>query len=195
MSRVLYYSNYCSHCKNILLKLSKSDIKSDIHFLCIDKRFTIEDKVYLILENGDKILLPKNIIKVPALMLLNRKNEVLFGNDIHNHFDVLIKNSTELKNMDTRTAIMEPESYSMEDSSGFVRSDMFSFVDMTPEQLSAKGNGGTRMMYNYSNLNNNDKIHTPAEDYTPNKVNAEDIKKYEEARTASVPRMESIPRN
>jgi hypothetical protein len=188
MSCVLYYSNYCSHSKNILLKLSKSDIKSDIHFLSIDKRFKTEDKVYLILENGDKILLPKNVTKVPALMLLNRNNKILFGQDIHKHFDVLIKNSTELKNTDTRTAIMEPQSYSMEDSSGFVKSDMFSFVDMTPEELGAKGNGGTRMMYNYSNLNSNDKINTPPEDYTPNKVNAEDIKKYEDAREVSVPR-------
>ena len=188
MSRVLYYSNYCGHCKNILLKLSKSDIKSDIHFLCIDKRFVIEDKVYLILENGDKILLPKSIVKVPALMLLNRKNEILFGDDIHKHFDVLIQNSTQIKNIDPRTATMEPESYSLGDSSGFVKSDMFSFVDMTPEELGAKGNGGTRMMYNYSTINMNEKIHTPPEDYTPNKVNADDIKKYEEARAASVPR-------
>ena len=94
----------------------------------------------------------------------------------------------ELKNVDPRTATMEPESYSIGDSSGFVKSDMFSFVDMTPQELAAKGNGGTRMMYNYSTINMNEKIHTPPEDYTPNKVNADDIKKYEEARAASVPR-------
>ena len=36
MSCVLYYSNYCSHSKNILIKLSNTDIKSDQKVLTID---------------------------------------------------------------------------------------------------------------------------------------------------------------
>ena len=39
MSCILYYSNYCEKCKNILRLVGKSELKDDIHFICIDKRF------------------------------------------------------------------------------------------------------------------------------------------------------------
>ena len=182
MSSVLYYSNHCGHCKNILLKLSKSSIKSDIHFLCIDKRFKIDDKIYIILENGEKILLPNTITKVPALMLLSRNNETLFGNDIQDHFNVLINNTKTIE--DSRQQIMEPQSYDLTNMTGFVKSDNYSFVDMSPEELGAKGNGGTRMMYNYASLNGVERINTPEENYKPNKVDESEIKKYTEERAS-----------
>jgi len=181
MSRVLYYSNHCAHCKNILVKLSRSSIKADIHFLCIDKRFKIDGKTYIILEDGDKILLPKNISKVPALMLLYKNNEVLFGEEIENYFNVIIKNKEEIQT-NNRNVESEPQSFSMMNSQGFVKSDVYSFIDLTPEELGAKGNGGTRMMYNYASLNNMEKINTPEEDYKPNKVDETEIKKYQEER-------------
>jgi len=181
MSRVLYYSNFCSHCKNILTKLSNTKIKSDIHFLCIDKRFKIEDKVYLMLENGEKILLPSVVTKVPALMLLYKKNELLFGDDIHKHFDMVIQTESVEKMGDPRVSEMEPQSFSMNDV-GFVKSDLYSFLDMSSEELAAKGNGGMRNMYNYGTLNSNEKIFTPPEDYKPNKVDESEIQKYQEER-------------
>ena len=182
MSRVLYYSNYCSHCKNILLKLSNTEIKSNIHFLNIDKRFKIEDKVYIILENGDKILLPKEVTKVPALMLLYRKNEIIYGEEIHKHFDLLLENE-KIKTMgDPRTAQTEPQCFSMDDAHGFVKSDVYSYLDLSAEELGAKGSGGTRNMYNYSGINDNNKIYTPPEDYKPNKVDESEIEKYREER-------------
>jgi hypothetical protein len=138
MSSVLYYSNHCGHCKNILLMLSKSSIKSDIHFLCIDKRFKIDDKIYIILENGEKILLPNTITKVPALMLLSRNNETIFGEKIQDHFNVLINNTKTIE--DSRQQEMEPQSYDLTSMQGFVKSDNYSFVDMSPEELGAKGN-------------------------------------------------------
>ena len=179
MSRVLYYSNYCSHCKNILTKLSNTTVKSDIHFLCIDKRFKIEDKIYILLENGDKILLPKNVTKVPALMLLYKNNELIYGNDIHKHFDLIIE-TEKIKTMgDPRTATIEPQCYSMNDAHGFVKSDVYSYLDLSAEELGAKGSGGTRNMYNYSGINNNDKIYTPTDDYVPDKVSGDSLKNYE----------------
>ena len=182
MSSVLYYSNHCAHCKNILSMLSKSTIKSDIHFLCIDKRFKIDDKIYIILENGEKILLPNTITKVPSLMLLSRNNETLFGDDIQNHFNVLINNTKTIE--DSRQEIMEPQSYDLINMQGFVKSDNYSFVDMSPEELGAKGNGGTRRMYNYASLNGTERINTPEEDYKPNKVDENEIKKYSEERAS-----------
>jgi len=186
MSCVLYYSNYCSHSKNILIKLSNSDIKSDIHFLSIDKRTQRNGKIYLILENGDNVLLHPDVTKVPALMLLKKNNQILFGQDIHNHFDLKIRTKKQDKIVNSRTDLMEPECFSLNDLTGSIHSDNFSFIDMTSEELSAKGSGGTRMMYNYSSLNDNQKINTPEEDYKPNKVDEGELKKYEEQRAAAI---------
>ena len=84
MSSVLYYSNYCDKCKNILRIMGKSSEKDDMHFICIDKRFRNNDNgaVYVILENQQKLILPPQIQKVPALMLLKEGNKVIFGNEI-----------------------------------------------------------------------------------------------------------------
>ena len=38
MSAILYYSNYCKYSKDLLMKLSKTKRKNDLHFVCIDKR-------------------------------------------------------------------------------------------------------------------------------------------------------------
>tara|TARA_A100001011_G_scaffold400324_1_gene514120 strand:- start:2413 stop:2994 length:582 start_codon:yes stop_codon:yes gene_type:complete len=188
MSTVLYYSNYCSYCKNILLKLSKTKERSNIHFLCVDKRIKVDNRNYLVLENGEKILLPEIITKVPALMLLYRNNELLYGDDIHNHFDNLIQNNKVLESRgnDARSIQTDPVSFSMNDVMGSVKSDNFSFIDMSPEDLGAKGNGGTRMMYNYCSLDYNQKINTPTDDYVANKVDDTEYKKYQEEREQGI---------
>ena len=41
MSYVLYYSKYCKNCNKIIYKLSRNEIKDDVHFLCFDKRKNI----------------------------------------------------------------------------------------------------------------------------------------------------------
>ena len=70
MSSVLYYSNYCDKCKSILRLLGKSKEKDDIHFICIDKRVKSSNgAIYIILENQQKIVLPPQIQKVPAMLL------------------------------------------------------------------------------------------------------------------------------
>ena len=49
MSTILYYSKYCNNSKSIIEQLSKSSIKDDIHFVCIDKRKKIGIKYILFL--------------------------------------------------------------------------------------------------------------------------------------------------
>ena len=83
---------------------------------------------------------------------------------------------------DPRVSEIEPQSFSMNDVHGFVKSDVYSFLDMTSEELGAKGSGGMRNMYNYGNINVNEKIYTPTEDYKPNKVDESEIQKYQEKR-------------
>ena len=73
MSSILYYSKYCETSKKYLQLLSKSNVQKDIHFICIDKRVKeANNKTYIILDNGQKIVLPENVTKVPALLLLNQ---------------------------------------------------------------------------------------------------------------------------
>ena len=60
---VLYFSKYCTHCQNLLKILNKTVLKKDIHFLSIDKRVEKNEKTYLLLDDGNEILLPKKINK------------------------------------------------------------------------------------------------------------------------------------
>ena len=70
MSYILYYSKYCEVSKKYLQILSKSNAQKEIHFVCIDKRTKdANNKTYIILDNGQNIILPDNVTRVPALLL------------------------------------------------------------------------------------------------------------------------------
>jgi hypothetical protein len=190
MSSILYYSNFCKHSSNIIQILSRSTVKNDIHFVCIDKREKMADgQIALILENNQKVILPTQITEVPALMLLNKNYKVIFGDDILNFLEPRQERQTQATPMVNN----EPSAFSLSGGGALgVVSDQFSFLDMTSDDLSAKGNGGTRQMYNYATLDLNDKINTPDEDYTPNKVGDSDLQKYENARNSEI-KMSNTP--
>ena len=59
-------------------------LKNEIHFVCIDKRFRDNQSgaIYVVLENQQKLLLPPQITKVPAMLLLKEGNAVIFGKEI-----------------------------------------------------------------------------------------------------------------
>ena len=186
MGSIIYYSNYCEHCKELLQYLTKQNFTS-IKYLNIDKRYTQNNEIYLILENQQKIILPKMITSVPALLLLDNNNKLLFGKDIYKHFKPkqisLIKDAT---NND------EPNSFSLGSSFGnTIMSDKFSFFDMDDNELSAKGGGGTRQMHSYAAIDMNDKIETPEEDYEADKI-SEDItvSKLQEERAKQIPKQQ-----
>ena len=64
MSCILYYSKYCEISKKYIQVLSKSQSQNKIHFICIDKRIKDENnKTYIVLENGQKIILPESYLK------------------------------------------------------------------------------------------------------------------------------------
>ena len=152
MSCILYYSKYCEVCKKYLQLLSKSDIQRDIHFICIDKRVKdSNNKTYIILESGQKIILPENITKVPALLLLNQGYQVLYGEQILQHLKP--KQQQEIKQATQNN--MEPMAFSLGGGGGFgdIVSDQYSFLDQDPDDLKAEGNGGMRQMHNYVDLN------------------------------------------
>jgi hypothetical protein len=162
MSSILYYSNFCEHSKKLLQTIPKANISKDIHFICIDKRMKdpSNNKVYIILENGQKIVMPENVNRVPALLLLNQGYNVLYGESILQHLkprqEQVIKEATQNN--------MEPSAFSFGGGFSNITSDQYSFLDMDSDSLSAKGSGGTRQMHNYVDLNFMDKINTPADE-------------------------------
>jgi hypothetical protein len=151
MSCILYYSKYCDVCKKYLQQLSKTDQQNDIHFICIDKRVKEGNKTFIILENGQKIVLPENITRVPALLLLNQGYTVLYGEQILQH----LKPRQEAAVRQATQNNMEPMAFSFGGGGGFgdIVSDTYSFLDQGAEELEAKGNGGMRQMHNYVDLN------------------------------------------
>jgi hypothetical protein len=131
-----------------------------LHFICIDKRTKGPDnKIYIVLENGQKIVMPENVTKVPALLLLNQNYAVLYGDEIYNH----LKPKQEVITRQATSNNMEPMAFSL--GGGSIVSDQYSFLDMDSEELNTKGNGGMRQMHNYVPLNYSDKISTPTDEH------------------------------
>ena len=67
----------------------------------------------------------------------------------------------------------EPMGYRLQSSIGGTNiiSEQFTSYDMTPEELSAKGKGQSRQLYNYVSVHNdNIFIETPPDNYRPDKI-------------------------
>lgn len=179
MSSILYYSTYCDNCNKLLQVVARSNSKSDMHFINIDKRTKKPNgATYIILENGQEILLPPSITKVPALLLLNKGHRVLFGNDINNHL--------EASNVAQTNSIVktngEPLAFSMGGCGYGVASDNYSFLDQDPQSLSAKGDGGMRQQHHYVGLDYMDNIETPPDTYQPDKIGQISTEQLEQSR-------------
>ena len=179
---ILYYSNYCSNCSEILPILAQSQIKKDTHFICIDNRIKKNDgSTYIILPNQKEIIFPQTVNKVPALLLLNRGSQVLYGKNILEYLQP-VKTGTEEKLRD-----VEPDAFYFGDvNNSGVMSDNYSFLDQNVEDLSAKGNGGLRQLRNNVRLENIDNIETPPDDYVPNKIGEVSMEKLQNERNRDI---------
>jgi len=170
MSSILYYSKFCEHSNKLLQTISKTNIQKDIHFICIDKRVKdSNNKIFIVLENGQKIIMPENVNRVPALLLLNQGYNVLYGESILEYIkpkqEVMVKQATQNN--------LEPLAFSFGGGAfSDIKSDHFSYLDMDSSSLEAKGDGGLRQMHNYVDLDYRDKISTPVDDtdYKSNKL-------------------------
>lgn len=186
MSSILYYSNFCDKSKKILQTLAKSNIKEELHYLCIDKRVKAPTgQWYIMLENGEKIIMPPQVNRVPALLLMKQGHQVLYGDQILAH---LQPRETAL-NMAATNNNGEPSPFSLNDDciGGFgVASDTFSYWDQTSDDLSAKGNGGMRQLYNYATIDSNIRIEAPKEDYTPDKIGSVSLENLQQQRNSEI---------
>ena len=187
MSCIIYYSNHCLKSKAVLTTLSKSRLQDDIHFLCIDKRVKSGTGAWhIITESSEKVLLPPQVNRVPALLLLNKGHQVLYGEQILQHFQP--KNASL---NDVATGFNgEPNAFALgreSMGSGFgVASDNYSFLDQSADELSAKGNGGMRQLYNYATIDLVDKIETPPDTYSPDKVGSVSLEQLQTKRSLEI---------
>ena len=178
MSSILYYSNFCENCKALLTKISNSSVKDNLHYVCIDRRVKKNNAMYVMLENNQELLLPNTVNAVPALMILNNEYKVLFGDNILEY----LKPVEQVKVQKATNFNGEPSAFSLNDGMAGVHSDNFSFLDQGNDELSAKGDGGMRQLYNYATINFQEKIETPEDDYVPDKVDENSLKNYQDTR-------------
>jgi len=168
---ILYYSNYCKHSQRLVQTLVKGNLSNKISFICIDKRVRDpkNNQQYIVLENGSKVVMPPNIHSVPALLLIKQNYRLLMGDEIIQHLHPQIKQLNEV----ATNYNGEPISYTLGGSSGGsnIMSEQYTFYNMTPDELSAKGKGTNRQMYNYVSASDDIKlINTPPDNYRPDKL-------------------------
>jgi hypothetical protein len=168
---ILYYSNYCKHCQHLVQTLVKGNLSDKISFVCIDKRVRDpkNNQQYIVLENGSKVVMPPNIHSVPSLLLIKQNYKLLIGDEIMQHLHPQIKQLNEA----ATNYNGEPISYSLGGSSGGsnIMSEQFTYYNMTPDELSAKGKSANRQMYNYVSASDDIKlINTPPDNYRPDKL-------------------------
>lgn len=169
---ILYYSNYCPHSQKILQFIAKNHIIDKMNCICIDnrKRDADNNQMYIILENGKRVIMPPNVHSVPALLQVKRNYSVILGDDIIKYFGAQVSTMKEEAVQDTGG---EPLGISLNYAAGNsnITSEKYTSYGMTPEELSAKGTGATRQMYNYVPATHNGMfINTPQDTYRPDKV-------------------------
>lgn len=186
MKYILFYSNFCKHSKELLLQISKNQIKNEINFICIDKRIEENGSYYSLLENGKRILIPNSIVVVPSMILLNYGNKIISGPEIINFLQETI-----LKSISVATnGQMEPDCYSFSEMGGL--SDPYSYLDISSDDMLAKGSGGMKITHDYSFINNNNTIETPPESSKPSdyKLSTVDIDSIKKNRETEIPKVQ-----
>lgn len=182
-NQIIYYSKYCEHSNKLLKILSKTgEIKEKIHFLPIDKRIQKNDgRTYVVLDNGQEILMPDVIKQVPALLLLHYGNRTLFGEEILKFYRPQIDKERKV----ATNFNGEPQSFSMKES-GTMMSDCYSYLDQSSDEMGVKGNGGLRQMHSFTKIGEHVTIDTPPEDYVKERMAEDALKNYQEERQKSI---------
>ena len=171
---VLYYSNNCKHCQKLLAHLAKIGVLEKYNFICIDRRSVDPNtrQVSITLDRGVKASLPPNVSRVPTLLLVNQKFTAIIGDEIYNYVNANVKQDQDPTNLAVENG-GEPIGYILSPSSGGVNiiSETYTMYNAPPEELSAKGTGGTRQMHNYVSVSRDPaSIHTPRDESSKNQL-------------------------
>jgi hypothetical protein len=160
MKYILYYSNNCHNCKNVLYSLSRNYTAKDICYICIDKRVKNNDGTRsAVLDNGQLVPLPPNVTHVPSLILLNRGFTLVQGDGPV--LQELLPSGQNTVNSLGGYANPEPMAFSSSEMNGM--SDNYSYISLDANQMSAQGNGGLAMMHGFAHIEHQDYINTPKE--------------------------------
>jgi hypothetical protein len=167
---ILYYSNFCPNSQKVVQYISRAGLIDRINAICIDKR-TIDPttgQIHVQMENGKKIMLPPNIHSVPALLVVKKNYNAIFGGEIIKYFEPAVMSKMKEANMLNG----EPVGTSLTGATGNLNiiSEQYTLYDLTPEELSAKGVGGRRPLHNYTSVEQSFTIPTPPDTYRPDKI-------------------------
>jgi hypothetical protein len=168
---ILYYSLYCKHSQKIIQFLAKGNLTNQLNCICIDRREhdPKTNQTYIVLETGKKVIMPPNVHSVPALLLIKHNYRVILGEEIIQHFQPKVKE----QNNSATQFNGEPVGFRFNSSNNGtnIMSEQFTYYNMTPEDLSAKGRGGNRPLYNYVSADQDAMtINTPPDTYHPDKI-------------------------
>lgn len=156
MSAIIYYSNYCEPSKRLLQTVSKTNQCNAIHFICIDNRVKEQNNTYAVLPNGQKMIIPNNVMNVPAMLLLNQGGQVIYGDQIYKHLQASVRQEVKQATRQNMEPMTFQDGYSFGSGGGnyLVTSDSYSFLDA---DLDVKnGTGGMQQMHQYMALKDSD---------------------------------------
>ena len=184
MSYVLYYSTNCRSCDKIINELARTELQKSIHFVCIDRRTKRNNHTYVHMESGEEVLLPRTVTKVPALLMLQENNRVIFGNAIYDLFTP--KKEPAPQELKAPSAPREFGNLGMLSSN--IQSASYGMLNEAEEdEVSQNGH------YVSAFYDNIEQIETPDDDYMPDKLDEESMKRYKEEREQAVPMMQRPP--
>jgi len=184
---ILYYSNYCKYSNKMIQYLAKNNLTNKLNCINIDKRTRNPNtgQTMIHLENGSSVQLPPNVHSVPSLLLVKDKYAVIVGEEIYKHLSPKVS----VQNAIATNYNGEPEAYMFAGSASGVNimSEQYTYYDMSPDELSAKGRGGMRQMYNYvPAAQEGFSIPTPPDNYRPDKVTSESLEELQSKRNADI---------
>lgn len=168
---ILYYSNFCPHSKLVIQFISKNNLTNNLNCICIDKRVRQpnSNQIKIVLENGKQVSMPPNVHSVPALLLVKQNYNVILGNNIIDYLKPTIQEKTNIATNNQG----EPVGYYIQNSNNGMNivSETYTNYNMSPDELSTKGNGENRQMYSYVKADYDEvSIYTPPDNYRPDKL-------------------------
>lgn len=194
----MYYSSYCDNCKKLIAIMSRELEQrqiSNIHFINIDKRINKNGNMYALLDNGQEFHIPRAIERVPAIIVLNEGNNILFGNSIYQYFglNLMLNNGSQSgQSREMLAKNVDPEPFTFEGMAGSnigITSDKYSFLDIPSEDMMAEGSGGMSQLHTYITLNDYDngnlRINTPEDSGEGPKMSL-DLNKLQEQRANDI---------
>lgn len=178
MQYVLFYSNRCEHSREVLSKLTRMPAAEETSFVCIDSRVTRGKDVFAVLTTGKEVPLPSSLSSVPALLLLDKGNALVIGDQVMQHLS---------RSAPQAAVSYDPAAFSMSEMSGL--SDGYAYLDVSAEEMLAQGGGGERIMHSFAGLQSEHSITTPqqVDDSVP-KVGSMNMEAVLAQRATEVPR-------